>query len=282
MKIYRYMKSLRLENVFFTQLILRLAAMVLGILASFLLHRYDLIFVNTLFCVLSFFSHFCIYYEWYSLNSNSNMVQISKISFLKNQIHNHPSSFFLIQYYLYGLLLDCLAWFYPTCSVSCFLMLAFFLLYTVNNSEFSKKEWFLLNHCIGGNIILFMENCNTCCCGTIRTWKRIFLGLSALATCLYFNIPVLGFAFVRFSSYSIIYHFSKCKYQYQNTSDSHSFIQKILYHVRWIVAFSSVCIVLPFPHLWAIPFITLHILESIEQQLSGFLQLSQDMEVMPS
>ena len=67
MKIYQYMKSLRLENVFFTQLILRLAAMMLGILAAFYFERWATAICVYSFSVYAFYHHFFCCRDLYKL-----------------------------------------------------------------------------------------------------------------------------------------------------------------------------------------------------------------------
>ena len=76
LKIYRYMKSLGLQRVYFTQLILRLAAAVLGILAAFYFEKIYLAAPLYTFFVYSFFHHFYQYNYLYKLRreyKNSNL-----------------------------------------------------------------------------------------------------------------------------------------------------------------------------------------------------------------
>ena len=76
LKIYQYMKSLGLQKVYFTQLFLRLAAMMLGIWAAFSFGSLHLAVSVCSFSIYGFFHHFFCFKDLYKLRSeykNSNL-----------------------------------------------------------------------------------------------------------------------------------------------------------------------------------------------------------------
>ena len=263
-KIYKYMKELDLKKEFFIQLFWRLAAAVLGIGAAFYLKRFDMIAVILLaflFCFLHKCYLFCIQYQ--SVVHGNSAFPLCMKNFLFDDV-SYSQNFLTVTLAFILSLIN---------SVNSFSSCIVFLFFTICEwsvfrfSLVSKYHWLCFHPQIDTNIKSFMSTLGLEDKYFFQSYIRMFFSVFAFVIAAFLSAPLFGLSCIRFSSYSIIYHFSKNKYQYQNTFNPRTSLQKILFYFRWAFAFSSVLIVLFFPFLWSLPLVVIRILEPLEQKI---------------
>ena len=145
MKIYRYMKSLRLENVFFTQLILRLAAAVLSIGAAFYFVSIYAATCVGIFSVYGFYHHFFCYKDLYQLRSEYKHSDLSP----EEALEKYQTEMCMIHFensqnrvwWRIALCASLLPFLFPQIWFLSCLVTIFLFWYEYKNSEFTKEVY---------------------------------------------------------------------------------------------------------------------------------------------